>query len=209
MSTSLSLSAVRALIPVSDEDLLPPPSLFLHHSELHGQVHVGRVMVHALRLVAAAGLVDEAPRLWAAVYLHDIARTHDGRSPSHGADAWARLATLPAVQALLALGGVRDTDGPAIEYAVTVHSCGEPNPSDPHYRLGALLKDADALDRVRLNDLKVRMLRHGQARAMVPFAQRLYDETDRALRPGPSCFAQIWAGAMRIIGETPPASRTD
>ena len=51
---------------------------------------------------------------------------------------------------------------------------------------------ADALDRVRLSDLKVRMLRHPEARAMVPFAQRLYDETTRTLRPGANSVSQ-WA----------------
>jgi hypothetical protein len=203
MSTSLSLAAVRALIPVSDEDLIPPPSLFLHQSTLHGQTHVGRVMVHALRLVAATGFVDEAPCLWAAVYLHDVARLHDGRSPSHGADAWTRLAQLPAMRALFAEGGVRDADYTAIEYAVTVHSCGEPDSSVPHCRLGALLKDADGLDRVRLSDLKVRMLRHEQARAMVPFAQRLYDETASTLRSGPGYFARLWVETLRILAESP------
>lgn len=29
------------------------PELFLHRSTLHGQAHVGRVMVHALRLIEA------------------------------------------------------------------------------------------------------------------------------------------------------------
>jgi hypothetical protein len=80
---------------VSDEDLVPPPDLFWHPSLLHGQAHVARVLVHAFRLVQATGLHDEMPRLWAAVYLHDIARRHDGRIARHGADAWARLADLP------------------------------------------------------------------------------------------------------------------
>jgi hypothetical protein len=38
-----------------------------------------RVMVHAFCLLEATGWSEEAPRLWAAVYLHDIARTHDER----------------------------------------------------------------------------------------------------------------------------------
>ena len=185
--------------------MIPLPSLFLHRSELHGQAHVGRVMVHALRLVAATGFVGEVSRLWAAVYLHDIARQHDGRCSRHGGDAWDRLAQLPDVRALLARGGVRDTDHPAIEYAVRTHCSDEPDPAGSHYRLAALLKDADGLDRVRLNDLKVRMLRHQEARAMAPFAERLYDETVRTLRPGPDCFADVWCVALGIQREGPSA----
>ena len=42
-------------------ELAPPPSLFTHHSPLHGQSHVARVMVHAFRLIAATGWSDEVP----------------------------------------------------------------------------------------------------------------------------------------------------
>jgi hypothetical protein len=34
-------------------------------------------MVHAFRLIAATGFVEDTAQLWAAVYLHDIARRHD------------------------------------------------------------------------------------------------------------------------------------
>jgi hypothetical protein len=74
--------------------LVPPPELFAHPSTLHGQAYVARVMVHAFRLIAATGWSDEAPRLWSAVYLHDIARTHDGRCHRHGGDAMTRFADL-------------------------------------------------------------------------------------------------------------------
>ena len=76
----MPLAEIRALVPVPDEELVPPTELFLHPSRLHGQAHVTRVMVHAFRLIAATGFVEETARLWAAVYLHDIARLHDGVS---------------------------------------------------------------------------------------------------------------------------------
>jgi HD superfamily phosphodiesterase len=74
----MNLEQVRALITVTDEEMLPRPELFLHRSTLHGQAHVGRVMIHALRLIEATGFTECACALWAAVYLHDIARVHDG-----------------------------------------------------------------------------------------------------------------------------------
>jgi hypothetical protein len=134
------------------------------------------------------------------VYLHDLARTHDGVEPRHGADAWARLADLAGVRALFARAGVTDGDDPAIEAAVTIHSHGEPPADHPHRRLIALMKDADGLDRVRLGDLDARYLRHPEARAMVGFAQRLYDETDGRIAPGPGHFARLWPEVARLAG---------
>lgn len=88
--------------------LAPSPLLFTHQSPLHGQSHVSRVLVHAFRLVEATGWIEEAPRLWAAVYLHDLARTHDGTCHRHGADAMKKFDTLPGVRTLFARGGVRN-----------------------------------------------------------------------------------------------------
>jgi len=200
----MTLAEVRALIAVGDEDMVPSPGLFRHQSLLHGQGHVARVLVHALRLIEAVDCAEEAPRLWASVYLHDIARTHDGRCARHGADAWARLSDLPDVRALFERGGVRQDDFPAIEAAVTVHSNGEPDPAHPHWRLMALLKDADALDRVRLGDLKSKMLRHQEARGMIGFASELCDWSRGALRPGPDYFARLWPEALRLLDRLQP-----
>jgi len=199
----MDMTDVRALIAVGDDEMVPLPELFWHRSTLHGQAHVARVLVHAFRLVAAIGCVEEAPRVWAAVYLHDIARRHDGRSMGHGADGWSRLADLPDVQARLGRGGVRPDDYPAIEVAVTRHSKDEPMPDEAHWLLTALLKDADGLDRVRLCDLNPKMLRHDEARLMIPFAQKLFEQTDRTLVPGPGYFAGLWAEAQRISGSSP------
>lgn len=199
----MSLIAVRARIPVADEDLVPPPDLFTYHSVLHGQPHVARVLVHAFRLIAATGFVDETPRLWAAVYLHDLARTSDGLCPGHGADAWARLATLPAVQELFARGGVQPEDYPAIEAAVSLHSRGEARAGAPEARLTKLLKDADGLDRVRLGDLDPDYLRHPEARGMIRYAQRLWGETVHKLPVGPGYFARLWPEARRLAALVP------
>jgi hypothetical protein len=199
------MTDVRALVAVGDDEIVPLPELFWHRSTMHGQAHVARVLVHAFRLIAAVGCVAQTPRLWAAVYLHDIARTHDGRSRGHGAAGWARLADLPDVQARLARGGVRPDDYPAIEVAVTRHSKDEPMPDEEHWQLTALLKDADGLDRVRLRDLNPTMLRHAEARLMVPFAEALFEQTDRALAVGPDYFARLWEEARLLESSaTPP-----
>lgn len=205
----MSLTDVRALIPLADEEMVPPPELFAHPSLLHGQAHVARVLVHAFRLVGATGAVAEMPRLWASVYLHDIARRHDGRCPHHGPDAWARFASLADVQAMFVRAGVSTDDYPAIEAAVSLHSHGEQKTGGPHARLVKLLKDADGLDRVRLGDLDPDYLRHPEARGMVRFAERLYRDTDGKLPVGADYFARLWPEAQRIATLVPdrPSAR--
>lgn len=186
-------------IPLPLARLVPPPELFTHASVVHGQAHVARVMVHAFRLIAATGWHDEAPRLWAAVYLHDLARTHDGRCHCHGADAMRRFESMPDVRQLFEAGGVVTADYGVIATAV-VHHCQpqELDPSHPHWRLTSLLKDADGLDRVRLGDLDPRYLRHAASQTMVPFARSLYDGTWGRIPVGDGHFEELWSGASGL-----------
>jgi len=177
----------------------PLPELFRHRSTLHGQAHVSRVMVHAMRLIEATGKQSYGPQLWAAVFLHDLARTHDGVCYRHGADAAQRLRDEPGLQQRLAEAGLIEADYPAIEAAVTAHSAPKEVSRDhQHWPLIALLKDADGLDRVRLGDLEPRYLRNPEATAMVPFAQALFDATDRVIETGPAHFEELMAAANRL-----------
>jgi len=181
-------------------NLAPPTSLFTHASTLHGQSHVARVLVHAFRLIEATGWIEEAPRLWAAVYLHDIARTHDGVCYRHGGDAMKKLETLPHLRALFARAGVRDDDYLLIHTAVVHHSLPqELHRAHPHWRLTSLLKDADGLDRVRLGDLDIRYLRNPEAKEMVGFAEALFEDTDGVIINGDDHFDRLWPEAQRIL----------
>jgi len=190
------------LVNLPFSQMVPLPEQFWHQSTLHGQAHVTRVMVHAARLVAATGRQDLAAQLWAAVYLHDLARTHDGVCYHHGADAAQRLRTETQLQQHLAAAGLTVDDYPAIEAAVTAHSAPkEVSSSHPHWPLIALLKDADGLDRVRLGDLDPRYLRNAESKTMVPFAQRLFDATNGVVAIGPSHFEGIWQQAGAIAEE--------
>lgn len=181
--------------------MVPMPELFRHPSSLHGQAHVTRVVVHAIRLIAATGQDHLAPQLWASVFLHDLARTHDGVCHRHGADAAQRLREELDLQRRLMEGGITPADYPAIEAAVTAHSAPkEVSREHPHWPLIALLKDADGLDRVRLGDLDPRYLRHPQAKEMIPFAQALFDNTDGSVAPGPTHFESIWQSVLQLDG---------
>ena len=178
-------------LPVPAEEAAPPAALFLHPSDLHGEKHAARVMVHAFRLLDATGHEELAPRLWAAVYLHDLARTGDGRCLVHGANAARRLDDLPEVLALFARAGLDDDDLDAVRTAVTWH-CGKGEiPDDhPHRTFTALLKDADGLDRVRLGDLDPSYFRFPVTESMVPFAERLL-AASRKIAGGPGLLPAL------------------
>lgn len=185
------------------DPFVPLPQHFRHASTIHGQAHVARVMIHALRLIEATGWEEEAARLWAAVYLHDLERTHDGACHRHGADAVTRWRTQDALRLHMLTGGVTEDDHEAIEAAVTLHCMDDdelPPRDHPYWRLCVLLKDADGLDRVRLGDLDASYLRLPQSLAMVEFATRLYDVTNGDIPEGEGHFAELTAAAAELLG---------
>jgi hypothetical protein len=181
-------------------EIVPPPGLFRRHSERHGQKHVARVMLHGFRLLVASGNAGEGRRLWAAIYLHDLERTHDGICPRHGRDAAKRLDRMPAVLALFRRAGLGPEDLEAVKHAVSRHCGGpEPAPGEAHRLLVCLLKDADGLDRVRLGDLDPTYFRLPETPAMVPFAERLYVETNHLFAPGDDYFERLWPVARGLV----------
>ena len=160
------------------EDIFPHQDRFAHRSTWHGPEHVARVMVHAFLLLELTGSQDLALPLWASVFTHDLARTHDGVCHTHGKDAAGLLQKDDDLRAHLGRGGARHADLAGITAAVSLHSgLREADPDHPHVRLVRLLKDADGLDRVRLGDLDPSYLRHDITRRLVPFAQQLLEET--------------------------------
>jgi HD superfamily phosphodiesterase len=160
-----------------------PEEWFARPSRLHGVTHTQRVHVHVQRLTAALGRHggDAALALRAALW-HDIGRTHDGVDDAHGARSAARAERLGLNR------GLAPADGEAVLFAVRFHSlpdhaarasAGDASlPGDERaLRVLWLLKDADALDRVRLGEqADPDVLRHDEARRLLElrFADILY-----------------------------------
>ena len=161
-----------------------PEEWFTHFSWLHGVGHAQRVHIHAQRLVHELRLPDDdASVVLSAARWHDIGRVNDGWDPDHGALSVARAvklrlhARLPEADARLALFAVR--------YHCRSDEHGERraiDEDDPEraLRILWLLKDADALDRVRLGppgaggcEVDSTTLRHPCTPAMIGFAEEL------------------------------------
>jgi hypothetical protein len=67
------------------------------------------------------------------------------------------------------------------------------------WRLVALLKDADGLDRVRLGDLDPKMLRLPESQKMIAFAQQLFDATHGKVPEGEAHWADVTQIAQEIL----------
>ena len=186
--------------------LIPHPTDFAHPSKIHGQAHVGRTMIHAFRLIEATGMADEASRLWGAVYLHDIARTHDGFDEVHGMHAVMRVNESTDLQERLIARGVQ-SDDPSMLLAVMMHCLPDDHSAfggKPVWPLLAMLKDVDALDRVRFGDLDPSYLRFPETRGMVKFAEDLYSQSHRRVKEGPNFLTDLMKVAERILGKPVP-----
>lgn len=163
----------QLVLPFSEFNL--NESQFDHPSRLHGVLHTYRVMAHVLRLGELTGRITEARNAFFAAYIHDMARKHDGYCTQHGTDA-ANL-KLPLYKSLFQQNGASLNDLLIIGKATTMHSLGNELPAnDPDWYTVAILKDADALDRIRLgeNDLNPSYLRLSETHTFVDFAKQLY-----------------------------------
>lgn len=163
--------------PVADETAWdahrPPPGCYLHDAHgLHGMGHAARVLVWAeliARSMRDEGIdVDIAAVRWAAA-LHDVRRLHDGRDALHG----ARCGVWIGEHGCKALAGLSESRRARIAYCCTWHV--PPDRQAPAMTPELMcLKDADALDRVRLGGPDVRMLRTPLARSLVGQARFLF-----------------------------------
>ena len=186
-------------LPLPSCELIPGMGLFNHPSTIHGQLHVGRVMIHAFRVLESTENREYTVPLWASVYLHDLERNHDGICYEHGRRAAESFDRDCSLRSHLTKGGLQASEYASVQKAVELHSRPhELSGSDPDWTLTAMLKDADGLDRVRLGDLDPSYLRFDTCRSMVPFAEELFERSERELRPGVDLFADLCRLAQEI-----------
>jgi HD superfamily phosphodiesterase len=168
---------------------------------MHGVAHTGRVMVHAVELARAVGVAPwELQAVTLAALWHDAGRTHDGRDDLHGAKSAGKAVGLSLHR------GVEARVLETALHAVTFHSTDDEDGeagirwlADPAAALRVLriLKDADALDRVRFSGLDTTYLRLAPSRARVDQAHALL----RAVpEPSGDDLVDIVAHATCLVG---------
>ncbi len=160
--------------------------MFDHRSYLHGVGHTCRVMALSWVLGENVATDEERNAAWCAAYIHDLARLHDGVCHLHGQQAAENK--LPLYKPFFIEQGLSEEMIEAVYTAVFQHSLpNEIEKDHPHYNVTALLKDADALDRIRLGpfDLNPDYLRYSYSRELIKPARKLFLKTTLIRQPSP------------------------
>jgi len=177
------------------------PEYFNHESLMHGIMHTYRVM-HNVHLVASKHEINEQQlkTAYCAAFIHDMARRHDGFCMEHG--AWAVAEKLPLFENDFIQYGLNAENIAALKTAVTYHSLHEELKSDhPHYEVTALLKDADALDRIRLGypGLDSSCLRLPKSKLLIETAEHNFFITENIICNSWNEFSEIIkTGSIKI-----------
>lgn len=152
----------------------------LFDSHIHGQDHIERVIFFA-HLLAFHYKLDQRDTdvLRNAASLHDTKRVNDGWDTEHGHRAalesisysYADKADDGVIQAVIA---AHSTDDKIMDDTIR-EFIKDSDDFERTKRLAKLFKDADGLDRVRINHLDPAYLRNDFSKDLVDFAYDLYD----------------------------------
>lgn len=160
------------------------PSWFDSPESIHGTAHTTRVLIHALEHARESAAPDHLvqPLALAALW-HDIGRTNDDVDPMHGIQS-ARKAQMLGLTAGLS-GHITGHVMFAIEHHclpddVGMRAARRVPRSHEALEVLRMLKDADALDRVRVGpgDIDCSQLRYEWTLSRIEFAHRLYEAFD-------------------------------
>lgn len=142
---------------------------------LHGIKHALRVLLFCIVLSELYKLnKNEKDILCLSAIYHDIGRTSDGIDDMHGYKSWHKIIQLKI------LNHIPEKQKESIEYIIVNH-CNDKIDKiiDSKTKfLYELFKDADALDRVRINDLNYGYLRNEYTHKLIKLAWAIYCEED-------------------------------
>lgn len=164
------------LIDISAFDL--QKQFFTHEGYLHGIPHTYRVMCLTLLLGKRLEMPRERKLAFYSAYIHDMSRVDDGICRDHG--RWAASEKLPGFIDFFKKHGLQKNDEDEIAVAVTNHSLPDDlEKNHPYCITTAILKDADALDRIRLGswNLNKKFLRFEQSILLIDIAKEFFRAT--------------------------------
>lgn len=151
---------------------------FYHKSDVHGVNHTFRVMFNCLMIGNEIQDKLNTKRAFMSAYIHDMSRRHDYKCKIHGRDSCNEK--IPIFKNLFMENGMNEDDLRAIKLAVSNHSEDyEIDREQPFYNTVAILRDADALDLVRIDvHVKPHLLRFKESVDLINDAENLYIKTD-------------------------------
>ncbi len=147
---------------------------------IHGIKHTYRVMVLSAIIGQELGKLVETEYAVCSALIHDMARKHDGYCTEHG--KWSVESKFPLYVEDFRKMGINQQGLEYIKAAVVNHCLSEEMPrNNPHYITTAILKDADALDRVRISEtsLNTDLLRFPVSRDLIELSGYLYHMSEK------------------------------
>lgn len=148
--------------------------LFLSPFGDHGVGHTKRVLYLASEIAKSYALNDAEERILAlACCYHDIGRTHDWTDDGHGKDSADKMVRLK----LDRLHNLSSEELDSVLNLIIMHSLDDELfiGGEREVLLYKILKDADALDRLRFDDLNEKYLRLPESQEMIPTVLNLLD----------------------------------
>lgn len=150
------------------------PEHYFYPEGIHGISHTKRVLIHCIILAKLNNLSEKQRNiLFLSAIYHDIGRTTDKIDQSHGYNSWNTLSKLGLTKLF------SEEDNYKIKHIIVNHCLEDSNEDRSNtdndaQRLLYLFKDADALDRVRINNLNVNLLRNMYSRQMIGIAWKIF-----------------------------------
>ncbi len=156
------------------------PEYFHNPTGIHGLSHTRRVLLLVLILAHLENLSPRCSQLLSIIALyHDIGRTNDNFDPHHGRASCRKINRLDLLDEI-----ENTTDREIINFIITNHCVEDTkalNKIDKYNirdkaeatTLFKIFKDADGLDRIRINDLDIRLLRTKSAQKLPLLARQI------------------------------------
>jgi len=142
-------------------------------SIIHGVDHVYRVMFNVLMIGSELNDIKNTKISFCAAFLHDLSRKHDGRCQKHG--GYSVDDNFDKFKDLFLSTGLNVDDLEFIAESSIQHSIiKEVDKKSKFYKSISILKDADALDRVRLGSLNPKYLRYKESHGLIKRSEDLF-----------------------------------
>ena len=153
---------MQVTLPYDINHLLIKKEHFLHRSFVHGIGHSIRVSIFSSLIGEKTGYLRKGQIASVAALFHDLARSSDGDDQVHGVVAVETI--LPQFEEEIKAVGFSEEEIAEMKTAIKWHCLTDELPqSHPHSITTWIIKDADALDRLRTKALDGRYLRFNQS----------------------------------------------
>jgi len=147
---------------------------FKIQSDIHDIGHVYRVMFNTILLGCELDDVLNTRISFCGALIHDLSRKHDGGCERHGYDSVVE--NFDKYKQLF-MSVLKEHDLEGVSKSCWYHSMVEEiDKNDKHYKPISILKDADALDRIRLGNLDPNYLRFKESHGLIDKSEKLFLE---------------------------------